>query len=187
MNAMCGVLEGRKFLVKLGRRPSLDWDESKGEAGWAVVEQGKQMFEFRWPTGGMFVWLEVFFANHALYDTNASPSSPASASPTRFTGMQLSRALWVLWTRKPYRVLVSPGSIFSTGADLTQMAWRFYRLCFAACEEEQVGHLSERLAAGINAFWEVRNPDFVRQLLHEMDRDAAVRGQPQTVYLAGPC
>lgn len=49
---------------------------------------------------------------------------------------------------------VSPGGIFAPTAEIRDKdAWRFFRLCFAACEEPEVEVFSERIAAAVSAFW----------------------------------
>ena len=169
MNTMCEVLDAGKCHVKTGRRPSLKGDGTREKVEeWSVIEQGPQMYRFNWPMGGMFLWLEVVFESHPLAD--------------RFEGGQLSQALWVLWTRKPFRVLVSPGWVFApTEAVKRAKAWRFFRLCFAACEEVDVRGLSERVVEGVRGFWRIRDPRVVDELLDDANDEKVLEGLAENV------
>ena len=48
MRTMCSILEEGKVLVKSGRRKSIDNE-------WSVIDKAN-LFDFKWPLGGMFVW-----------------------------------------------------------------------------------------------------------------------------------
>jgi DNA-binding transcriptional MocR family regulator len=122
MNAMCDVLDSGKYLLKSGRRPSLDGltertetlfldgvpaqtktslKEGEGaveEKEWSVIEK-TQIYDFVRPMGGMFVWIRFDFTTHPL--------------ASKVEHARLSRALWILWTTPEYRVLVAPGALFA--------------------------------------------------------------------------
>lgn len=169
MNIMCKALLSGSRLVKTGRRPSLGPADD-----WKVVEHGPDIYNFRWPRGGMFLWLEVFFKRHPLACV--------------FSGPQLAEAIWVLWTRKPYRVLVCPGTIFApTEAIRKEKSWRFFRLCFAACDESEVQVLSERFVAGLHEFFRIRNPADIEALLKDMEEEKVgrMRENEGMEYLVG--
>ncbi|KAK4992136.1 hypothetical protein LTR50_001314 [Elasticomyces elasticus] len=190
MNAMCNILESGQYLVKSGRRSSLadslqlnKGGESEAEAEdgeedeWSVVER-TQMFSFVWPMGGMFVWLKLHLDTHPLR---------AKVDPAR-----LSRALWILWTTKPYLALVCPGAIFCPTPQLREeKGWACFRLCFAACEEQDVEPISQRLVDGFRAFWRIKSVKVVDELLK--DDEAGVLGEGRAawwgdaVMVGGPC
>lgn len=149
MQAMCRILHDGRHLVKSGRRRSLDADE------WSVVETTR-LYDFAWPVGGMFVWVEFDFGSHPLAHA--------------FDGPSLSQALWVFWTTKPWLVLASPGTIFAPTDEIRkESAWRFFRLCFAAIDEGELEPVTRRFVEGANAFWKIRNPKTVQALLDEVD------------------
>lgn len=141
MQTMCNILEEGKYLVKSSASPG-EKEQHRTDStteSWDVVEKVK-MFDFVWPTGGMFVWVELNLASHPLYD-----QIPVS---------KLSQALWIHLTAKPYRVLVAPGTIFSPTEDIAKSkGYRYYRLCFAAVEEEELKTNSHRFVDGFNSFW----------------------------------
>ncbi|GAB1218128.1 hypothetical protein ATERTT37_007380 [Aspergillus terreus] len=140
MQDMCRVLEEARFLVDADDAVALTSDEEV----WEVVEK-RQMFEFTWPTGGMFVWIRMCLETHPLYGKYA---------PDR-----LSRALWVHLTQAPYRCLLGPGTMFAPTPTVADRAWQYYRLCFAAMPAEEVQGVTERLVDGFRAFWQRKDLD----------------------------
>ncbi|KAI9726093.1 MAG: hypothetical protein M1828_002101 [Chrysothrix sp. TS-e1954] len=168
MQLMCSVLDTGRHHVKSGTTPSLDAD-------WGVVTK-VPILSFQRPMGGMFVWIEVLFANHPLFRAG------------EFTGPELATALWVFWTRVPYLVLASPGTIFAPTQEVEAAdAWRFFRLCFAACEEVEVEGLSRRVVSGLEAFWMVRRREVVEKLLDEANEESVEMETGGVTSLAGPC
>lgn len=180
MNSMCTILDQGKELVKSGRRNSLadalaHTSLDSEDDGWAVVEK-TSMYTFDWPVGGMFIWVKLHFDSHPL--------------ASKFPGASLSRALWVYWTTKPYLVLVSPGTIFSpTETIAKEDGYKFFRLCFAACDEGQVEPISERFVDGVNAFWKIKSVKRIQELLEEADIEqrAGNLDLAQLCSLSGPC
>ncbi|KAK5151161.1 hypothetical protein LTR04_006665 [Oleoguttula sp. CCFEE 6159] len=172
MNAMCQILEDGQFLVKAGRRNSLTSRASSSdddEDEWAVVEK-TQMYAFDWPLGGMFIWLHINFPSHPLFK---------KVEPAR-----LSHALWILWTTKPFLVLASPGNIFSPTSEIAQQkGWQFFRLCFAACDEELLAPISKRLVEGVAAFWRIKDVRKIEELLKDEETTVDAR----CVQMMGPC
>ena len=155
MNIMCHILEEGRTRIKSGRRPSLPLPIE--DDTWTVVEKDKRpLYDFTWPAGGMFLWVCINFENHPLW-----PSlNRAGITPTQF-----SHALWVLWTRKPMLVLVSPGGIFAPTEGVREGSWRYFRLCFAAVEKEQVEDLSRRWVEGVWRFWGIRDVQTIKEIL----------------------
>jgi hypothetical protein len=55
-------------------------------------------------------------------------------------------------------VLAAPGLIFSPTPEIAaKEGWKYYRLCFAAVSEEEVGKSAKRFAEGITAFWLIKD------------------------------
>lgn len=179
MTKMCKIMESKQYLVKSGRRNSIaEATESEDGDDWSVVEK-TQIYSFDWPVGGMFLWLKVLFETHPLYSTyKKSGELP-----------RLSRALWVFWTTKPYLVLASPGTIFSPTPEIADAeGWKYFRLCFAAINEDELGPTSERLADGVAAFWRIKDRKMIEKLLEE--DEAAVEGRAglaEMGQMVGPC
>jgi len=179
MNRTCDVLEEGRFVVKSGRRRSLNrWVEERlplspahnahaeddEDEEWAVVER-VQVYDFPRPTGGMFVWMRFDFSSHPL-----SPSRRTTLSSESVPEPLLSKALWALWTKKPYLVLVSPGSIFAATKEIAERdAWRCFRVCFAAVEGDELEAIAGRLVDGVRRFWAIRNKSVIDGLLEELD------------------
>jgi DNA-binding transcriptional MocR family regulator len=169
MDAMCTVLADGKELVKAGRRHSLD-RIADGDDEWAVVETTK-IFDFVRPLGGMFVWVRFDFTSHPL-------RKEVSAE-------RLSKALWVLWTKKPYLCLVAPGSMFAATEEIRDNdSFNCFRLCFAACPEDEVKDISKRFVEGAQAFWRIKSKKKIDELL---DEDESVEGIDGMAVLTGMC
>ncbi|KAI6860839.1 aromatic amino acid aminotransferase-like protein [Hortaea werneckii] len=189
MKLMCSTLDEGRDLIKSGRRNSLtnpptlagEADEADDDE-WAVIETSP-LYSFDWPVGGMFIWLRIHFASHPLYTTYRK-----SAQLPR-----LSRALWIFWTRKPHLVLVSPGSIFSpTDKIREEQGWQFFRLCFAAIDEEALVPTSKRLARGVREFFRIKDRGTIEELLEEDEQGTmmegdGVQGENGLVQMIGPC
>ncbi|KAF7187058.1 Aromatic amino acid aminotransferase C56E4.03 [Pseudocercospora fuligena] len=169
MNSMCRILDSGKYLVKSGRRPSLLGEEdaeNEDADEWSVIEK-TQLYSFDWPVGGMFLWLKVHFETHPLY----SAYKKETGGLTRF-----SRALWIFWTTKPYRVLGAPGTMFSPTEEIAEKeGWKFFRLCFAAINEDQLGPVSQRLSDGVQAFWRIKDKKKIEELLDEAEANIAAK------------
>lgn len=180
MNAMCSILEDGKYIVKSGRRGSLtqaadDIDE------WSVVEK-TQVYSFDWPVGGMFVWLKVLFEAHPLYRVYKEADELE----------RLSRALWLWWTTKPWLVLASPGTIFSPTPEIrARDGWRFFRICFAAINEEDLKPTTERLSKGVQAFFKIRDKAVIEKLLEDdeasNEQSLSTLADHELARLMGPC
>ena len=174
MNKMAHILDSGKYLVKSGRRNSLA-DEADE---WSVVEK-TQMMSFDWPVGGMFLWLKILFENHPLYSHYKKTDEVNT----------LSHALWIFWTTEPYLVLVSPGEMFSPTDEIKKAeGWKYFRLCFAAINEDDLAPVSDRLVDAVNAFFRIKDKKTIEKLLEE--EEEAVEGRAGLAELAqmiGPC
>ncbi|USP73033.1 hypothetical protein yc1106_00307 [Curvularia clavata] len=167
MKTMCDILDAGKEAVKAGRRKSLA-DVADEEDDWTVVEK-KPIFTFVRPLGGMFIWVRFDFSSHPL--ARQVPSA------------RLSRALWVLWTTKPYLCLVAPGSMFAATEQIRQKdSFNCFRLCFAACPAEDVEDISNRFVDGAQAFWRIKSKSRIDKLLE--DEDATVAGVDHVTGMA---
>ncbi|KAI6630049.1 hypothetical protein MCOR07_000569 [Pyricularia oryzae] len=94
------------------------------------------MFNFRWPMGGMFLWVEIKIKNHPL----------AVSVDLR----RLMRDLWIKYIRPPYLVLTVTGDDFAeTEAVKTGRGYKFLRFCLAAIEEDL---LEEKPASFVPAY-----------------------------------
>ncbi|TKA71410.1 hypothetical protein B0A55_07708 [Friedmanniomyces simplex] len=183
MQKMSDILEEGQYLVKSGRRSSLSstiTQEDEGEdEEWAVIEK-TPLYSFDRPVGGMFIWLRLHFENHPLFPTYSKhPEGPA----------RLAHALWIFWTTKPYLVLVSPGAIFSPTPKIREKdGWRYFRLCFAAIDEEELGGTSRRLAEGVGAFFRIKDKRVIERLLEEDGKGVEARsGRAELAQMMGPC
>ncbi|KAF1918811.1 pyridoxal phosphate-dependent transferase [Ampelomyces quisqualis] len=171
MSTMCDVLNAGKEAVKAGRRRSLT-EVVDEDDDWAVVEK-TQVYSFVRPLGGMFVWVRFNFASHPL----------AKEVP----GARLSRALWIFWTTKPYLCLVAPGSMFATSQEiLDKDSYRCFRLCFAACPDEDVESITKRFTDGAQAFWRIKSKSKIDDLL-EQEGEATVDHVAGMAVLSGMC
>lgn len=180
MKKMCSILDANAYLVKSGRRQSLTFSPSTEEEEWSVVEKTR-LYSFDWPVGGMFIWLRINFESHPLYSSFAKSNELP----------RLSRALWIFWTTKPYLVLVSPGTIFSpTDAIRERDGWRYFRLCFAAIDESELGGVSERLTGAVAGFWRIKDRETIDKMLEEDEagvQGMAGEGMEGLVGLVGMC
>ncbi|KAL8641321.1 MAG: hypothetical protein Q9228_001855 [Teloschistes exilis] len=145
MQTMCHILESGKQLVKTGRRRSMT-DE------WSVVDT-VPMFDFVWPLGGMFMWIRLNFESHPLWK---------KTSPEK-----LSRGLWIHLTTPKYLILVCPGSLFAPTDEIREeRSFRYFRICFAAADEEEIAPMSHRFVEGCKSFW-------AKKSLDDIDEDMA--------------
>ena len=143
------------------------------DADWGVITKTR-LFDFRWPRGGMFVWLRMRFETHPLWGVPRADGSSRrtggdddAAAAVVVDGVALCTALFVLLTRKPHLVVVSPGLMFSaTEAVAAARGWAHYRLCFAAEDgADEVAACSRRFAEGVRRFWRVKRVAELERLL----------------------
>ncbi|KAE8380773.1 aromatic amino acid aminotransferase [Aspergillus bertholletiae] len=139
MQDMCGTLEEGRYIIATDI--GLD---SSSEESWEVVDK-VQMYDFSWPTGGMFVWIKLRLDTHPLQG--------------RYDPARLSKALWVHLTQKPYLCLLGPGELFAPSQEALDRSWQYCRLCFAAMPEADVKGITVRLVDGFRAFWKRTNLD----------------------------
>ena len=150
MQTMATIFEEGKYIVKTGRFTKAKAEEMDE---WSVVEK-VPIFDFVWPMGGMFLWLEVKYDTHPLWhDYMDHP-------------VKLAEALWIHLTTDQYLVLAAPGSIFAASKEIDrEQAWKYFRICFAAVDEPDVEKASRRFVAGVKDFWGKKDLGDVERLV----------------------
>ncbi|RAL01888.1 PLP-dependent transferase [Aspergillus ibericus CBS 121593] len=165
MQAMCTILEEGKYSIDAGSVS----DDTHDEGAWEVLDK-VQMYEFSWPTGGMFVWIKVCIETHPLLH--------------QFGQERLSKALWVHLMQKPYLCLLGPGTMFAPTPEVLERAQEYYRLCFAAMPAEDVPGISQRLVDGFRTFWQRKDLDGLDDdeevALKRLQVEIAMRSGPST-------
>ncbi|RAL09191.1 PLP-dependent transferase [Aspergillus homomorphus CBS 101889] len=144
MRDMCTVLEEGKYLVDTSSGCAHSEDE---EATWEVLDK-VQMFDFAWPTGGMFVWLKVSIETHPLLQT--------------YGAERLIKALWLHLMEEPFLCLVGPGSLFAPTPAAVIRSQQYFRLCFAAMPADEISDITRRLVEGFRTFWKRKNLDGIK-------------------------
>lgn len=180
MNTISQILDSGKYMFSTTRRHSLDLLHSDSPAAsseaWALVDK-IPMYNFTWPAGGMFLWLHILFETHPLYTAYQRESGLAGLAT-------LSRALWVLWTTPPYLVLVQSGLMFSpTDTIAERHGWQYFRLCFAAIDEDDLAPTAQHLADGTAAFWRIRDRETIEKLVEQSEEHVAASA-PRLANLA---
>lgn len=138
MNKMCTILDSGAYIVN----EEVDNQESALDE-WSLVKK-TTLLSFDWPVGGMFVWVRVHFENHPLF---------GQISPTA-----LSKAYFLFLTSKPYLVLVATGTVFAPTQKIRdEEAWRYFRLCFAAVDVDQLEESTEAYVKGTKDFFKIKD------------------------------
>lgn len=130
-----------------------------------------QIYDFTPPMAGMFLWLHMRFETHPLFK--------------EFTPDAFSHALWIFQTYEPYKVLIAPGTMFaSTPAILKNKGWQYYRLCFAAVDENDVKDISERFVQCCHDFWNIKDKKEIQAMLDE-DESGVMNERMQALMTEG--
>ncbi|OQE19543.1 hypothetical protein PENSTE_c015G03542 [Penicillium steckii] len=169
MQAMCTVLEENKYLFHQNSEFSTSGSDTVED--WEVVDR-VQMYDFVWPKGGMFVWVEILFDTHPLR--------------SKYSAEKLSKSLWIHLTKKPHLSLVGPGRIFAATPESATRAHKYIRLAFAPMDAEDVAPFTNRLVGGFRSFWQLKNLDG----LDDGDDAAAFYGQnlsSMANFMGGTC
>jgi DNA-binding transcriptional MocR family regulator len=157
MQMMCRILEDGKYMLM---SKSLGGEGHATTEPWSVIDK-VQMYNFVWPRGGMFVWIKIHLSTHPLHG--------------KIEPFELSQALWLHLTTKPYLVLVAPGTIFSPTPEIAERrGFMFYRLCYAAVGDDEVEAASNRFVEGVNSFWSKNVLDEVKETLRIRDGDSCM-------------
>ena len=156
MKKMSLILEEGKYAIRSTshRRSSINSSSahsSDDEEGYEVVSK-TQMYDFAYPMAGMFLWMRILFKTQPLYSKVASP--------------RLARALWIYLTTEPYLCLLSPGSIFSPTERLRdEKGWQYFRICFAAVNDDVVEKHSKSVVAAFKSFWRKKEVSEIDDIL----------------------
>ncbi|OLN84958.1 Aromatic amino acid aminotransferase C56E4.03-like protein 2 [Colletotrichum chlorophyti] len=155
MSRMSSILDGGAYQLKQSTPRSAE------DAEWGVVSKTR-LYEFAWPRGGMFIWMRLRLETHPLWMAEGGKRIPL------LHGELLSTALLFFATKPPFKVLASPGLIFSaTPAVRAERGWQYFRLCFAAESEEGVDSCAQRLADAIQRFWRIKKVEEIEDILGE--------------------
>ncbi|EAQ85900.1 hypothetical protein CHGG_07153 [Chaetomium globosum CBS 148.51] len=177
---MCRTLDAGATLITTAPAPTSSLDSDSDE--WAPLAVSKTtLYSFRWPRGGMFIWLRVHLETHPLWQARGpGPHLPVLDGPA------LAAALMIWLTTKPFRVLVATGSMFSANDEVrVEKGWQYHRICFAAEEEGNVDLAAERFVEGVRRFWEVTDVRVVGRLLGELGPSGEVQALGEGVSSLG--
>ncbi|KAI6593517.1 hypothetical protein MCOR12_007261 [Pyricularia oryzae] len=112
------------------------------------------MFDFRWPIGGMFLWVEIKIKNHPF----------AVSVDLR----RLMRDLWIKYIRPPYLVLTVTGDDFAeTEAVKTGRGYKFLRFYFAAIKKDLFEEKPASFVPVYRDFWSIRRKKNVEKIIKE--------------------
>jgi DNA-binding transcriptional MocR family regulator len=175
MQLMSSVLEDGKYTIGSSnrRRSSKDSVFESDDEDFQFVSK-TQMYDFAYPMAGMFLWMHIKFETHPLF--------------SKVDNQRLAKALWVYLTTKPYRVLVAPGIMFSPTEKLKEeKGWQYFRLCFAAVDDDVLEKHTTAIVEGFKSFWTKKWESDIDHILNDEDvtvREAVESGVGQ---FWGPC
>jgi DNA-binding transcriptional MocR family regulator len=175
MQKMSSILEDGKYIISSStrRRSDQDYISDSDEEEFQVVSK-TQMYDFAYPMAGMFLWMHINFETHPLF--------------SKVDHQKLAKALWVYLTTMPYRVLVAPGTIFSPTKTLQEeQGWKYFRLCFAAVDDEMVEKHSKGVVEGFKNFWTKKKESDIDHILNDEDVTAREAMQSGVGQFWGPC
>jgi len=166
MQIMANILEEGQFLIQDSpHRSSISQSDSDD---YQMLHK-THLYDFAYPMAGMFLWLRAHFETHPLFE--------------KVPGPRLSQALWLFMTRKPYLVLLAPGSMFSpTQQIMEEKGWQYYRLCFAAVDDDLVEKHSRGTVNAFVDFWAIDDVKKIDELLDDLENEsrlAALEGENQ--------
>jgi DNA-binding transcriptional MocR family regulator len=166
MQKMSAILEEGKYALRSSNRQPVDMVSSFSsdeDEEYQVVSK-TQMYEFDYPLAGMFLWMRAHYETHPLY--------------AKVEHERLARALWIYMTQEPYLVLVSPGSMFSpTDALREEKGWKYFRLCFAAVDDDVIERYSKGVVDAFRSFWTKKKVSDIDEILK--DEEIALLGAMQ--------
>ncbi|KAF3933489.1 hypothetical protein ABW19_dt0207562 [Dactylella cylindrospora] len=146
MNVMCTALEESKQVTMIHLKNIRMRDDEgnvvEGEKYSLVNKAVKELYEFERPMGGMFVWIRIHFEIHRLYDGSNGP--------------EIMMSLWKYLAGPELLCLVCPGQVFGSTPEIADGdAWKYFRMCFAAVEVDQLTTASENFGKGVKEFFEL--------------------------------
>ncbi len=175
MQKMSSILEDGKYIIRSStRRRSNHASSFESDDDEFQMVSKTQMYDFAYPMAGMFLWMHIRFETHPLFN--------------KVDHQRLAKALWVYLTTKPYRVLVAPGTIFSPTEQLKEeKGWQYFRVCFAAVDDDMLDKHSIGIVDGFKGFWTKKRESDIDRILNDEDvtvREAIKNGVGQ---FWGPC
>ncbi|KAI1615594.1 aromatic amino acid aminotransferase [Exophiala viscosa] len=173
MQLMSSILEDGKFLIQDGRRRST---VSEDEDDYQMLHK-TQLYDFAYPMAGMFLWMRAHYETHPLY--------------RKVDHQRLARALWTFMTTDDYLVLLSPGSIFCpTQQIMEEKGWQYFRLCFAAVDDDVLEKHSKAVVSAFTDFWAIEDVKTIDKLLEDEEAAQArfdkIAAQNQGLYAVNP-
>ena len=166
MQIMSSTLEEGKYTVKSVQydralsASSFSSDSSSEDEDFQLVSK-TQMYDFVYPLAGMFLWLHVHFHTHPLY--------------AKVEHERLAHALWIFCTQKPYLVLLSPGSIFAPTDEIRdEKSWQYFRLCFAAVDDDIIEKVTKGTVKAFHDFWMIRKVKDIDAILKDDDDEVVM-------------
>lgn len=175
MQIMSSILESGKYTISSSTCPRLNHQGASlfDEDDFQLVSK-TQMYDFTYPMAGMFLWMRINWGTHPLF---------GKVDPQR-----LAKALWIHLTRKPYRVLVAPGSIFCPTQKLREeKSWQHFRLCFAAVDDGMVQQHSIRVVEGFKDFWSRSQESDIDDILEDEEVASREGMEGGISQCWGPC
>ena len=161
MQTMAKILDDGKYAISTAnRRPSSSGSEmSFGSDDFEIISK-TQMYDFPYPMAGMFLWMKVNYYTHPVYGKIAND--------------RLSRAMWIYLTTEPFLCLVAPGTMFSASKRIMEeQGWKYFRLCFAAVDDDILAKHSHDLVAAFKSFWQKTKVSEIEDILKD-DETAAL-------------
>jgi DNA-binding transcriptional MocR family regulator len=172
MQVMASILDDGMYLTNSHPTPTYPAEDADFE-----VITKTQLYDFAYPMAGMFLWLRAHFETHNLYKKCGGP--------------KLAQALWVFMTTEDYRVLLAPGGLFSPTEEIREeKGWQYFRLCFAAVDDDVVKTSSEGFVKCVHDFWGIEDAKEIDELVREGEEEVSeVVGQQMVSFdvVAGWC
>jgi DNA-binding transcriptional MocR family regulator len=177
MQKMSSILEDGKYTIRTStRRRSNQHSAFDSDDDDFQLVSKTLMYDFVYPMAGMFLWMHIHFDTHPLF--------------RRVDHQRLARALWLYLTTEPYRVLVAPGTIFSTTDEIKEeKGWQFFRVCFAAVDDDVLERHTVGIVQGFRSFWSKRLESDIDHILDDGDAAVVVQDglESDLARFWGPC
>ena len=159
MQTMSSILEDGKYFIRQSRHHNVATDSDSETEDFQVVSKTK-MYDFDYPMAGMFLWMKIYVETHPLFK--------------KVDSERLAHALWVYLTLPPCLALISPGTVFSPTKEIErEKGWQYFRLCFAAIDEDLLTVKSKAIVTAFKQFWEIKKVTEVDEILKDEDNPNA--------------
>ena len=71
--------------------------------------------------------------------------------------------------------MIGPGSIFCPTDEIrNEKGWQYFRLCFAAVDDNVVEKYSKDVVGAFQSFWQIEDPAKIDEILEDDDKNTAV-------------